>query len=569
MLAENKLKTILDLVANASNEELIWINGYLNGAVQQRLQLATASTTTATSESVPSVQKITILYGTETGNAKRLAADFAAKAKQARIHAKVAAMDQYRLSDFTKEEYVLAIVSTHGEGEPPVAARKFYDHLHNNGFQVPQLKYSVLALGDTAYPLFCKTGEDMDAQLHKIGGTRLEALQKCDLDFEDDANGWFQRVLSKLQEPSSILQTKPPVVPIKKTGKQIFTGTVLGKINLNDRGSNKETWHIEISAEGIDYLPGDSLGIVPENPTAIVEEMLQLVKANPETKVMFKNETVTLFQLLKEKINIIYLTERMVKQYADATGHAIPPGRADLLDLVKLYPVASPEQFIQIVSGFNAISPRLYTIASSPQAHPGEVHLLVVKDHYHIHNETRFGLCSDYLSRFEIEQTQTFFIQPNKRFRLPVPDRNTIMIGAGTGIAPFRSFLAERDATGATGKNWLFFGEQHFATDFLYQTELQQWFSSGVLSKIHLAFSRDQAHKIYVQYRMKEQAAELFNWLEQGAYLFICGRKDPMGRSVEAALLEIIAQEGELSADGAKGYLERLEEEGRFEKDVY
>ena len=241
----------------------------------------------------------------------------------------------------------------------------------------------------------------------------------------------------------------------------------------------------------------------------------------------------------------------------------------NLLDLLKIYPVKDATQFEEIVLKMNAISPRLYTIASSPAAHEGEVHVVVVKDTYIVNDETEFGLCSNYLSELEEEGQQKFFVQPNKRFRLPAPDKDMIMVGPGTGIAAFRSFLAERDATGATGRNWLFFGEQRFATDFLYQTEIQNWYETGVLTKVNLAFSRDQKEKLYVQHKMLQNAAALYEWLIGGAYFFVCGTKDPMSLDVENALLQIIEQQGNKTPEEAKKFLELLEEEGRYEKDVY
>ena len=570
MLGESKSKIFLDLINNASKEELLWMNGYLNGVVQTK---AGNPVPVKAEGAVPSVNKITIVYGTETGNSKRLATDFATRAKQNHIHAKVIGMDQYRLTDLPKEEYLLAVISTHGEGEPPIAAKKFYDHIHQNGFKLDKLKYSVLALGDTSYPLYCKTGEEMDEQLNKLGGVRIAPLQKCDVEYDDDANGWFNTVLQKLssKQTDTLTEVSPAVViPIvKKTGKQAYTGTVLTKINLNDRGSEKETWHIEIAADGLEYQCGDSIGIVPANPEEIVQAIIAVSGAAAGKMVKFKNEEVTIYDLLKHKINIIHLTERLVKQYADTTQQDIPATRMNLLDLLKIYPVKDAAQFEEIMLKMNAISPRLYTIASSPAAHDGEVHIVAVKDVYTVNGEKKFGLCSEYLCQLKEESQQKFFVQPNRRFRLPAADKDIIMVGPGTGIAAFRSFLAERDTTGATGRNWLFFGEQHFASDFLYQTEIQNWYETGVLNKVNLAFSRDQKEKIYVQHKMLKHAPELYQWLDGGGYFFVCGKKDPMSTDVENTLLRIIEQQGNKTPEEAKKYLEQLEEEGRYEKDVY
>ena len=569
MLNESKLKLLLDLINASSKEELIWMHGYLNGVVLDK----TSSVPVAVAAQATAVNKITILYGTETGNSKKLATEFAAKAKQNKIAAKVIGMDQYRLTDLPKEEYLLAVVSTHGEGEPPIAAKKFYDHIHNNGFKLEKLKYSVLALGDTSYPLFCKTGEDVDVQLNRIGGQRIAPIQKCDIDYDDDANSWFSSVMKNLvvtREIAAPSATPVTVAPVtKKTGKQTYTGTVLKNINLNDRGSDKTTWHIEIEAEGLEYQCGDSIGIVPENDSQVVTDIIQVTNADGNKSVEFKKEKATVYELLKRKINIIHLTERLVQQYATVTGHSITAGRKDLLDLLKQYPVKNVAQFEEILVGLNGMSPRLYTIASAPSAHDGEVHVIVAKDIYKVNGKKSFGLCSDYLGQLKEGKKQQFFVQPNKRFKLPAENKDVIMVGPGTGIAAFRSFLAERDATGATGRNWLFFGEQHFVSDFLYQTEIQNWYDTGVLTKISLAFSRDQQEKIYVQHKMLENGAELYSWLEGGASFFVCGKKDPMSNDVEKTLLTIIEKYGNKSPEGAKEFLEELEESGRYEKDVY
>jgi len=566
MLGDSKFKIFLDLINNANKDELIWMNGYLNGVVLRSV----APSTVPALNTTPAVNKITIVYGTETGNSKRLAADFASKAKQLHINAKVIGMDQYRLTDLPKEEYLLAVISTQGEGEPPLAAKKFYDHIHHNGFTLNKLKYSVLALGDTSYPLYCKTGEEVDEQLNKLGGVRIAPLQKCDVEYEDDANSWFNNVLQQLSATKEEIPTiEVPVAVAKKTGKQKYTGKILSIINLNDKGSNKETLHIEMEADGVEYQCGDSIGIVPENPAMIINEIIELSGADANKKIVFKNETVTVYELLKSKINVIYLTERLVKQYAEIVGQEIPATRMNLVDLLKIYPVTDAAQFESIIIKMNPISPRLYTIASSPAAHAGEIHILVVKDEYVVDGETRIGLCSGYVGELQTESHQNFFVQPNKRFRLPAQDKDIIMVGPGTGIAAFRSFLAERDATGAIGRNWLFFGEQHFATDFLYQTEIQNWYETGVLTKVNLAFSRDQKEKIYVRHKMLQHAEELYQWLEGGGYFFVCGKKDPMGIDVEKTLLQIIAEQGKKTNEEARKYLEQMEEEGRFEKDVY
>lgn len=565
MLAEQKLKTLLDLISNSTTDEVIWMNGYLNGIVSKQI---------TKEEEQPviknGVNKITIAYGTETGNSKKLATEFAAKAKKQGIHAKVQSLDQYRLNDLTKEEYFLAVISTHGDGEPPAAAKKFYDHVHQNGFKLDKLKYSVLALGDTSYPLFCKAGEDVDAQLNKLGGNRIVPLQKCDLDFDTEADEWLTQVFNALNENAvSKSATTPAVVSKKVSGKKTYTGKLLAHINLNDKGSNKETYHIEIEAEDINYKPGDSIGIIPENKNIIVENIIALTGIDATANIDYKDELISVHELLQKKLNIVQLPERVVKKYASVIQQEIPVTKIDLLDLLKIYPVKDEREFTEILKILEPTTPRLYSITSSPEAHPGEVHITVAKNSFTINEQIKYGLASEFLSHLNENNELKFYVHPNNQFRLPEEDKNIIMIGPGTGIAPFRSFIAERDATGATGKSWLFFGEQHFASDFLYQTEIQNWFETGVLTKVNTAFSRDQEKKIYVQHKMLQHGAEFFEWLNAGSYVYVCGGKDPMSIDVEQTLLQIIEQFGDRSKEEAEQYLDIMKEDGRYAKDVY
>ncbi len=565
MLAGPKLQTLLQLVKLASKEELIWINGYISGLISQDETPATVAET-----KVPS-GKLTIAYGTETGNSKRLALDFAGKAKKAGINAKLVSLDQYRLNDLPKEEYFLAVISTQGEGEPPAAAKKFYDHIHQNGFKLSKMKYAVLALGDTSYPLYCKAGEDVDTQLDRLGGERLVSLQRCDIDYEEDADSWFSSVLQKLgNKDNQANQPAPAAAPVKKgSGRKVYTGSVLTNINLNDRGSAKETYHIEIAAEGIEYKPGDSIGVLPYNHLPVAEAIVSVTGIDREKTIDHRTGNHSVLDLLQKKLNIAYLPERVVKQYSGIVKQDIPETKIGLLDLLKIYPVQDSRQFEEVISILEPITPRLYSISSSPEAHSGEVHITVAKDFFTVNEELKYGLCSEHLAALPMDCEIEFYVHKNNEFRLPAEDKDVIMIGPGTGIAPFRSFLAERDATGASGRNWLFFGEQRFESDFLYQTELQNWVETGVLTKLNVAFSRDQQQKIYVQHKIRKHGAEFFNWLESGAYVYICGKKEPMSNDVEQTMLQVIAEHGARTEEQAQQYLDLLKEQGRFLKDVY
>jgi sulfite reductase (NADPH) flavoprotein alpha-component len=565
MLGEPKLQVLLELIKHSSHDELVWMNGYLTGLLARNQKVEDPL------PSKPLVNKITIAYGTETGNSKRLATEFAAKAKKNGINAKLVSLDQYRLNDLSKEEYFFAVISTQGDGEPPAAAKKFYDYIHQNAATLGKLKYGVLALGDTAYPQFCKVGEDVDAQLNKLGGERLITLQKCDTDYATEADTWFAEVLKQLSHGGV---AGPAVTPArvenkKPSGKKIYKGRILANINLNDTGSGKQTHHLEIAVEDIEYQPGDSIGIVPQNSEKTVRKILANCCCDKEKKYAYRDEHYTVAELFTKKVNISFLPDRVVKKYAAIVQQDIPETKIGFADLLKIYPVRDAAQFDEVVKILEPIAPRLYSIASSPEAHSGEVHITVARDKFLVNDETKFGLCSDCLSQWPVDSEIEFYVHHNDQFRLPAYDKDVIMIGPGTGIAPFRAFLAHRDATGANGRNWLFFGDQHFVTDFLYQSEIQAWHDTGLLSKVNVAFSRDQEQKVYVQHKIKKHSKEFFNWLESGAHLYICGAKDPMSVDVENTLLEIIQAEGKKSTEQAEEYLNSLKEEGRYLRDVY
>lgn len=563
MLEGPNKEILTGLLAKASREELIWINGYvtalIGGAVPQ------------SAEAVPATpRKITLVYGTETGNSKKVATELAAKAKQKQLQVKLASLDQYRLTDLTREENLFVVISTQGDGEPPVAAQKFYDHIHRNGFSLANTQYSVLALGDTSYPMFCKTGEDVDTQLERLGGKRIVPVRKCDVDYEADAHAWFEEVLAKLSGPA-IAAPAPVKVqqPEGKSNKKIYQGEVLAIVNLHDNGSAHETYHIEIAAEGVDYLPGDSIGVVPENAEDCVEKIVTLTGIDREKEIVFKETAYSVYELLRKKLNIVFLHERVIKKYAAIVQQEIPEVRMDLLTLLELYPVKNAAQFEEVIKALPAQSPRIYTIASSPSAHNDEIHLTVEKDVFEVNGIPGTGLCSAHLSELKPGSRIDFFVQRNKRFRLPAHEKDLIMIGPGTGIAAFRSFISERDSTGATGKSWLFFGQDDFTKDFLYQTEIQDWQQTGTLSRVSLAFTRSHITSVQVQHKLLEHGKEIFHWIRSGAHIYVCGQKAPMSVEVETALLSIIERYGGYTAKETLAFFEQLKEEGRYSKDVY
>jgi sulfite reductase (NADPH) flavoprotein alpha-component len=555
-----KKKQIRDFIDSLDKQEQIWANGYLEGLLQEGSPMPNLP-----AKPLGENKKITIAYGTESGNSKKIANLFASRAKQEGIHAKLVSLDQYRLADLPKEEYFLTVISTQGEGEPPASAKKFYDHIHQNGFKLPKLKYGVLALGDTSYPMFCKAGEDVDHQLGHLGGERIVDIQRCDVDFEQEASTWMNDVLQKLSG-SKVDNLAPVKITKKPGGKKIYQGEILTNINLNDRGSSKQTHHIEIGCEEVFYKPGDSLGLVPFNPTVTVEAIIALTGIDQERTFVHRNDTYTAYELLHKKLNIVYLPERVVAKYAVHVEQEIPAVKTGLLDLLKKYPVKDAAHFEVFLQQLEPTTPRLYSIASSLESLDGEVHLTVAKDAYTLEEELKYGLCSDHLCSLKAGDKIEFYIHHNDQFRLPQDDQDVIMIGPGTGIAPFRAFLSERESAGAAGRNWLFYGDQHFTTDFLYQTELQQWLESGVLSMLDVAFSRDQAEKIYVQHKIKSRANEFIQWLQNGAFLYVCGAKK-MSEDVEKTILDLIEKSG--AGLNPTAYLDELKSNGRYLKDVY
>ncbi len=559
MIAETKFSKLRELIEDSSEKELIWINGYLSGLVSAKTLIEPTQKS--------SVQKLTIVFGTDTGNSKKVATGFAQHLKKAGTQIKLQGLDQYRLTDLLKEEYFLLVISTHGDGEPPAAAKKFYEHIHASSPSLKNLKYAVLALGDTAYPLFCKAGEDVDLRLKALGATPLLPIEKCDTDFEETANSWLENILKTLSPTRNDFVSQS--APKNRIRKKTYEGIILSNTNLNGRGSTKQTHHIELLAKDVDYEPGDSCGIVPQNPLELVEAILSVIGINPNKKFNYHNEEFTLHDLLRKKLNVTYLPERVVKKYATIVKQEIPFIRMDLLNLVKIYPVRDEAQFEEVIEILDKITPRLYSIASSLATHENEVHLTVVKNCFMVNEEVRNGLCSNYLTNMPLNTSVEFYIHKNSEFKLPTSDKDIIMIGPGTGIAPFRAFIEERNATGTSGRTWLFYGDQHFESDFLYQTEIQNYLQLGTLTHVDVSFSRDQAEKIYVQHKILKRGKEFYDWLASGAHVYVCGAKSPMSDDVENVLIDIIAMHGNKNSEQAQEYLNELKTEGRYQKDVY
>ncbi len=565
MLSDIKIKELNSFIKELTTEQINWASGYLAG----RASVAESSVSNALQIENNS-KKISILFGTETGNSKKLANKLATNLKAAGYPSKVISMDQYKVTDLKKEEYLFLITSTHGEGEPPAGAKKFYDYIHSETLQLSNIKYSVLALGDSSYPQFCQTGKDFDSKFSNHQAESIYPIAEADVDFDEVATQWISAVVHQLKNTTSTVAKSVTVVETKSSGKKFYHGKIATSINLNDSGSNKETYHIEIeSEEQVDYLPGDALALIPKNSTDVVNKILNTFGIDGSEIINYNKKENSIKHFLINDINVRYLSIKNVQAYAKIVDEKIPEIRIDLLDLLHIYPLKNKEQITQVIEILNPISPRMYSISSAPSAHDGEVHITVSKNTFVTESGKGFGLCSEYLSMLKEGDEINFYISRNNQFRLPDEDKPIILIGPGTGIAPMRSFLAERDATGSSGKNWLFFGEQHFTTDFLYQTEIQNYLETGLITHFHAAFSRDQETKIYVQDRIKEHGQLFFEWIEEGAYIYISGTKDPMSMDVSKAIIDVISGHGNMNKENAEKYFEQLVEDGRYLADVY
>ncbi|CAM3960071.1 sulfite reductase flavoprotein subunit alpha [Flavobacterium cucumis] len=553
MLSESKLSLLQQLVQNASTEEIIWTKGYLAGFLDKNL----------IKNIVPSIENHTavtvkplIIYGTETGNSKKVASSLLANFKKNKIQAKAIDVFQFDIAKLEKENLVLFVMSTQGEGEFPQNAISFYESLKMSNLNLNKVSFAVLGLGDSSYSLFCNAGVLLDEVLLEKGANRLLPLVKADVDFAETVSIWESDLQEVLQNfGSNVTNEMKPVSSTVASGKKNYLGKISHKVVLNDTGSNKETYHIEIESDDeISYEPGDALGVFPRNK----EEEIKAIAT------YFNEEN---YSILADK-NIRGLSKKSLEAFSKLFELQIIEDRANLLDVIQKYQ-PKKVKFEEIIALLLPIAPRLYSISSSSEAHDGQVHLTVNLNKFKVGEEIKSGLASEFLADFPLGEPMDFYIHKNQNFRLPSKETDIIMIGPGTGIAPFRSFLAERDVTGAEGKNWLFFGEQHFVLDFYYQTEIQEWLTTGVLTKLDTAFSRDQERKIYVQDRIREKAKAFNNWLENGASIYICGQKNPMSQDVEQAIVEVISKERNITVSEAKQILEELENQGKYQKDVY
>ncbi len=579
-------QAITSLLSGLDAMQTGWLSGFLAGAGSQSPAAAAPAAAAAPT--------VTVLYGTESGNAETLAEEDGTRLRKLGFKPRVLNMADINVGVLQETDNLMVIVSTWGDGEPPDAIAAFYSELMaDTAPRLEHLKFSVCALGDTSYELFCQCGKEIDKRLESLGANRLAPREDCDVDFEEPHEKWFSSVAAilgqnKTAAPAAAAVTPaPPAVAYGK--KNPFPAPVARKLLLSGEGSAKETWHIELSLDGsgMTYEPGDALGLVPVNPPDVVEAILAAGSFDANRTVTLRDGGETTFaDALSRHLDITGLNALILGKYnalakSSKIDALLAPenkkGLSDylhgrqIIDMLLEFPIKGldPREFTAVL---RKLPPRLYSIASSLKAHPGEVHLTVAAVRYQSHGRKRKGVASTYVADFlgESSQSAHVYTHANKNFKLPRSGETPlIMVGPGTGIAPFRAFVEERAANADTGKSWLFFGDQHYTFDFLYQLEWQQHLKSGALSRLDVAFSRDQKEKVYVQHRMLEQSRDIWAWLEEGAHFYVCGDSTRMAPDVHQALLEIARKEGGLKDDAAEAYLDELKKSKRYQRDVY
>ncbi|MDD4970426.1 MAG: assimilatory sulfite reductase (NADPH) flavoprotein subunit [Paludibacter sp.] len=599
ILTSDQRELFTKLTGSMNRDQLIWASGYLAGKLAQHAgAVEPVQTETITiAENVPS---LTVLYGSRTGNGEGLAKKAREIASAQGLAVTVKSMENYKLHDLPTEKNLIVIVSTHGEGEPPLAAKGLHEHIFSK--RAPGLEgvnYAVLALGDSSYFQFCQTGKDFDSQLEKLGATKKVPMIACDVDFEEPAEQWLKDTIASFATDSVVKssnatrafrmdQSGQKTVKTEAssfTKKNPFLAPVLEKISLHGKGSERQTLHLELNTEEAKDLlfePGDAAGIIPLNPVALVNEVLQVTGQQASAPVDVKGNKTTLYEALYRDFELSKITTDVIGRYLNLKPNAelqklvekpekykeYLKGR-DIVDLFQEYPAKLSAQ--ELILLLRPLQARYYSIASSPKAYPGELHLTVGIVKFEDNGRLKHGTCSNYLSDVNIEnETVQLFIESNPAFRLPENEETPIiMVGAGTGIAPFRAFVQHRELSEKRGKSWLFFGNRNFESEFLYQAEWLEYLKSGALTNMSVAFSRDSPQKEYVQQRLFENAPEIYKWVEEGAHIYICGDMKKMAGDVQAAFIKIIEKQGVMKKEQALEYFDNLQKEKRYQLDVY
>ena len=566
-----------------SDTQRAWLGGFFAGMHSHMLQTENAG-------AAADARVIYILYGTQTGNSESVANDAANVAKTHGLKPMVKSMDDIELSQLAEMEYVLIITSTYGEGEMPDNAQILWDAVSaNDAPRLENMKYSVLALGDTSYDQFCQAGIDWDHRLEDLGAKRIFDRIDCDVDFEEPAEQWVSEVIPLMADGAATVVLGSSSKPEKPSynRKNPYPAKMLVNRLLTAENSSKETRHYEISiaGSGLSYEAGDALCVFPSNCPQLVADIIKAIGCQGDEDEPVNGELMPLSEALRSRFEIKTPNKELLQEIANRSGDqelnnllesddkdklADYLWGRDILDLLLQFPEMefSAAEFLSLLK---PLQHRAYSISSSGKMYPDTVHLTVASVRYHAHGRDHKGVCSTFLADLVDENTPVpVFFTPNKVFRVPEDDSlPMIMVGPGTGIAPFRAFLQEREFRQASGKNWLFFGDRNAATDFIYKDELELMQEKGILNRLDLAFSRDQEEKIYVQDRMREHGEELFAWLEQGGYFFVCGDAYRMAKDVDKALFDIIAEHGKMSVIEAANYVSNLKKEKRYVRDVY
>lgn len=597
MLAPDRRQLLEQISHGLDSATLTWLSGYFAGLAAGR-NPAGAGTAAAAERSDPAA-RATILYASQTGNGRRIAEKLARNLESAGIAVRAVSTADYAVRELAQERLLYLIASTHGDGDAPDDARAFNDFLFSRrAGRLERLAYSVLALGDSSYPQFCAVGRKFDAQLATLGARRLAPVADCDVDYEATAARWMQAAAESAQAelqhaPRLAVVTALRTPALTATREQPFEAEVLVAQRITGRGSDKLVTHLEIAApsQRLAYEPGDAVGIWQRNPVETVERVIELLALPAAQTVTAGGQERSLRDWLLGEREITRLTRPFIEAHARRSGSTVLQsllapeqinGLRDVLkswqlpDLLKRYPAQWSAE--DLVAALRPLTPRLYSIASSREAVGDELHLTVAAVEYEFDGEPRYGSASRFLTT--IDQTRLAaadqalslraYVEANARFRLPADtQRDVIMIGPGTGVAPFRGFLQQRVAGGARGRNWLLFGGRHAHSDFLYQSEWLDARRRGNLHRLDVAFSRDQAHKIYVQDRLRENGAELYRWLQDGAHLYVCGDAEKMAVDVHEALLDVAVAHGGQSRESATEWLDKLAAERRYARDVY
>ena len=605
-LDENRKALLARLVDGLDGPSLWWLSGYAAGLAQGHGAPHLAVLPGGGAPAAPQAgQRLTVLYGSQTGNARREAEKVAQAAEAAGLAVRLVRADAYPTRELAGERLLYVVISTQGEGDPPDDAIGFTEFLFGKRApKLPELKFAVLGLGDTSYADFCGIARKIDARLAELGAQRVADLGQADLDIDTVAGPWREAALARAGEllkaaapaAAAHLATVTPLrpaaawsherpFPAEVLANQRITGREFRGTGFQQYGApDKDVRHIELSLEGsgLAYEPGDALGIRHRNPPALVEAVLQATRLDGNAAVTQGGETLPLHEWLATRRELTRLSRPFLAAHAERSGAAalqqlLDPTQSaglaalladhQLVDVLRRWPADWDHE--ALVAALRAPAQRLYSIASSRKRVGEEAHLTVDVLGYHAHGHAHAGAASGFLGALEEGGSVPVYVEPNERFRVPADaSRDIVMIGPGTGVAPFRGFVQERAETGASGRNWLFFGAQHFNTGFLYQTEWQEALRRGELHRIDLAFSRDQAQKVYVQHRLRERGRDLYDWLQGGAHLYVCGAI-AMGKDVHAALLDIVAAHNGGDAEAAAEFLTRLQTEGRYSRDVY